>query len=417
MIDSFVVYLFLFLSGSPFIGYFFGWDIVLVCSGLFLFALLVLRKQHHLETSSFLIFSTFVLIFILQSAYFGSMQISTNFGFLIRLFIAYATVKLVYQFPVLLFRAMASLCLMSLVFWIIGLSGFFNSLLGFFPQQSINEWTEEVKYLLFFHTYIVDSNGVLLRNAGIFWEPGAFAGYLNLSLLLLILSKGAMKAKEYRRYFLLYVLTILTTFSSQGYFVLPLVLLTALNLHSSSQNQLAAKFAFMMLGLFALTAISLVGINKLDFLGEKFKKQWVAAIESSDSEISSNQTRIGSALFDWQYIKESPVVGNGLHEETRYRYHLDDLLSGYSNGFTDYIAKFGLLGLLLFLYYLFRSMRILSGSLVKSLWACLLLCIMLNGQAFLNYPFYMSLMFLGVVSWRKYHERIMFHDMYTVPLK
>ncbi len=63
---------------------------------------------------------------------------------------------------------------------------------------------------------------LLSRNSGIFWEPGAYQAFLNLALFLYLI-----KASKVNIYVLLtFIITIITTFSTNGYIILILILLS-----------------------------------------------------------------------------------------------------------------------------------------------------------------------------------------------
>src|SRR5690606_41847384 len=57
----------------------------------------------------------------------------------------------------------------------------------------------------------------------------------------------------------------------------------------------------------------------LDFMQKKVDSQIEKAEELSEDEISN--TRFGALKMDWQYIKSQPLIGNGLHVKTRFRFH------------------------------------------------------------------------------------------------
>lgn len=67
---------------------------------------------------------------------------------------------------------------------------------------------------------IIRPNDYLLRNFGLFWEPGAFQTYISLGLIfnLYILKKNTIK------FIIVSIITLLTTFSSTGYIVGGLIL-------------------------------------------------------------------------------------------------------------------------------------------------------------------------------------------------
>ena len=69
---------------------------------------------------------------------------------------------------------------------------------------------------------------------------------------------------------------------------------------------------------------------------------------------------------------------------------------GMGNGFSDFIAKFGILGMFLYLLTLYRGTIYYNrGNSLRSLHIILIVVIMLQGEAFLGFPLFLGLMFLG----------------------
>lgn len=407
--NSCLVYFLLVLSGNQFLSSFIPLEFLLVAATIFLVLFSYYRECSLLNKKAITIFVLFLFLFAIQSFKFQSISFATNLGFFIRLFIGYAVVKLVYDFPHYYIKVMYCLSLLSLAFWIIGLVGVMDNVVDFFPSQIINERTDEKKYLLFFHTYIVNENGVFLRNAGMFWEPGAFAGYIIIALVFLGLKRNSYSRKSYSFLLITLVFTLLTTFSTSGYLLLPLSILLHFNYKFKTIEEWISKVILFFLLFITIVLLSYFLVNNISFLGEKVKHQWDRSHQIDAISLSRNQTRFGSALFDWYYIKKNPIVGNGLHEKTRYKDHLDDLVPGYSNGFTDFIAKFGISGILLYTWFLFKSFSFITTHKFKALLAILLLILLLNTELFLNYPLFLSFMFLslsGVKVKYKYQSRL-----------
>lgn len=79
----------------------------------------------------------------------------------------------------------------------------------------------------FFYTWGV--NGIInSRNSGMFWEPGAFQGFIILGILFLLFNTHDNQIKKVKEIFIIFVITLLTVQSSTGYFIL-IVILSMLN--------------------------------------------------------------------------------------------------------------------------------------------------------------------------------------------
>ena len=150
--------------------------------------------------------------------------------------------------------------------------------------------------------------------------------------------------------------------------------------------------AFVVLPL--IVTVSIYSYQKFDFLQAKIDHQLYSA---RYRESQWHLGRIGSIVFDWEYIKRRPLTGWGLHGSTRYALHPRmENLGAMGNGFSDFTAKFGICGMLVFLIALYRGMlNCTGGNRIKSLYILLIVVLVLQGEAFLNFPFFLGLMFLS----------------------
>lgn len=232
------------------------------------------------------------------------------------------------------------------------------------------------------------------RNSGLFWEPGAFAGYLLLALVLLAAHRDLYTNRQYRRRLLVLTVALLTTQSTTGYVLLPLVLA----LHAPAPPQKFSKElkALVGLGLLIVTvAIAFQIGRELPFVAEKIEEQLEISLME---EPGSETTRIGSLLFDVPFIAERPILGWSPHPSTRASLSpfIHEILPTQGNGLSGFIVKFGVAGFLVFaVSAFFGFMRTFSGKVVHSMVAITVVIGALNGEAFLNHPLFLALMFLG----------------------
>lgn len=118
-------------------------------------------------------------------------------------------------------KIISVLCMISIPCFIITLV---NRDLALSLCQPGYDWTVPVGYS-FFYTW--GWNGVIFhRNSGVFWEPGAFQGFIILALLMLLFNCDGTTIRHRKSVLCLLVVTLLTTQSSTGYILLVLVLLT-----------------------------------------------------------------------------------------------------------------------------------------------------------------------------------------------
>ena len=132
---------------------------------------------------------------------------------------------------------------------------------------------------------------------------------------------------------------------------------------------------------------------------EKINKQSEGSQTLGKGEFSN--TRFGSLMLDLPYIKKHPLIGNGLHEKTRYADDpelIQQIQSGDAiasgNGFSNYLAC---LGIPFMLFYFFSTFNTI-GKVDKRV-AFLVIFVMalsLWGEQWLNFPIYTGIMFLTI---------------------
>jgi hypothetical protein len=396
--DLFLVLLLLCFSGNPALTR--QGTIKLLSVGLAACLAIVLnyrRRAVILEDLLVIVF-LFGILIAFQSIHFSFFSLPTVIGFFVRLFIGYAIVQWVNDFPNTYVLALYYLAIMSFLFYIpeqIGHAIGFDFGALFQPMVDVIG-TSTYRREIFFHTLWQKTS---YRNSGMFWEPGAFAGYLNLALLFLGFIKNRLSKGMYWRYLIVLSIALLTTMSTVGYVAYPLVLLLHCDWKKATTREAAKKRFYTILVVIPLfVAICIYGFLELDFMYDKVDHQ----LESvKNSRTGWHTTRYGSLVFDWEYIKRRPIIGWGFHLKTRYALHPWMTGShGMGNGMSDFTAKFGVTGMLIFFIALFRGMWSLAGDSVwRSLIAVSIIALALQGETFLNYPLFLGLMFL----WRPLH--------------
>ncbi|MCK5136200.1 MAG: hypothetical protein KAR19_10480 [Bacteroidales bacterium] len=196
------------------------------------------------------------------------------------------------------------------------------------------------KTLVFF-TYLFgqDSPGVIPRNCGAFWEPGMFAVFLNLALLMnLYIEKRAILSKKN----LVFIIALITTLSTTGYIVLFLILLSRL----SFQNSIL-KFLISLPIIVVFIYFAYLYIWNLDFIGGKVNSN----IEARHYNRSS---RFGAAVYHFERLSEFPLAGvvlkYGNEEQNVYYTERETTPNGLSLVFLIYGIPIGIYYFVLFYF-------------------------------------------------------------------
>jgi hypothetical protein len=220
-----------------------------------------------------------------------------------------------------------------------------------------------------------------IRNNGIFWEPGAFAGYI---IMIWLIKGNIISIKHFRVKTVVIGLALLSTMSTTGYLVAAIIL---------SKEIFASKISgIIKLSLFAtIFGLFFVVYKELEFLDNKIKNQ----IEHTENIAGDyDKGRFGALIFDLHYIKKHPLFGNGLHERTRYIDHRwAASIGGHGNGMSNYIVRMGLVSFVIFFYFLLtnkkNSSRIFLG---------VILLLLLNSEQYFDYPFIFGLMIISTTN-------------------
>ncbi|MDP4289952.1 MAG: hypothetical protein Q8908_02635 [Bacteroidota bacterium] len=277
-------------------------------------------------------------------------------------------------------KVMAFLVVASLPFWLINHFGCYGKSITF----------NDLKTFFFYTSYPVGeglSSYMAVRNAGMFWEAGAFSGYLILALAFVALKNGRFQIGNFKREVFWITLGIITAMSTTGF----LALLFILNIYVF-QNYGIAKIIIVPLTFLVIY----LGYSKLDFMQEKIIQQYQESRELSKSDISN--TRFGAMTMDLQYIKSQPFTGNGLDAKTRYRFHPwinTDI--GHGNGMSNFLVYWGIPFFLFWMFCVYKASRTISQSNVVSWCVLIIVLILLQGEQFLNYPMFLMLFILPYI--------------------
>jgi len=386
------------VSGNPAMSFGLPHQPFYVAMAVLFFCLMAWRRVEIVSMPSIPIFIFFAFILIYQSYALSFLSVVTILGVFMRLFIAYAAVKLVKKFAHTYVDVIYWLVILSFIFHIprqIGIALEFDFPAMFRFVEPLFGEPQGWRMTLFLHTFI-NTPGMEYRNAGLFWEPGAFAGYLTLGLIFLSSIRNDYNNRVYLKRLTVLSLGLLSTFSTTSYVVFPLAMM--LHLHVQGKTailkalQLLVSIYFIIVGAIVFYAF----VWEQPFMKNKiYNSIYVTQYRKSNWEAD----RIGTILFDLDYIQERPLTGWGWHEYTRHSLHpfLTGLIEkGRGNGMSDFTAKMGLPALLIWMYFVFKYLFILSGNnLIRGGIGLLCIMVILNGECYLGYPLFMCFFFLS----------------------
>jgi|SaaInlStandDraft_6_1057023.scaffolds.fasta_scaffold30062_2 hypothetical protein len=283
------------------------------------------------------------MVELLQFSIHGGLSLKTNAGTIIKLSSAYFVVKITgNNFIKTYVKIMYNITIISLVFYSLSIippvgNYFLNEVAPLFELPFKNASTfykvpPNIIVFTFERSLFTD-----FRNSGPFWEPGGFASYLVIAILLNTIRSNRINQKI--NYIL--VIGVLTTFSTAGYIAL-FILFSGYYL---IMNRLSNKILLFILIFFSISLY-----NELSFLKVKINNN-ITIAESSTS------SRFGSALADYNLFIESPIVGWG-RGPNRFGVNNSSYFSQAehrNNGVFVLLATYGIIGLSLFYILYFKS--------------------------------------------------------------
>ena len=137
-------------------------------------------------------FYTYILLwtclFLFQGYYIDAYEFSSTIHVIMKMTIGLLTLLVVnYKFTKYYTNIIYFFCIVSLICFT------YNHIFGVLPYINLGEGMDggagfRVSSIIYTQLYNLNNLGLMFRNCGPFWEPGAFQGFVNLAILLELLS-------------------------------------------------------------------------------------------------------------------------------------------------------------------------------------------------------------------------------------
>lgn len=286
-----------------------------------------------------------------------------------------------------------AICIIIIPFYL--LTNFFDNLNYVLSEISLKLGIdpESNESIIFYNVEFKRIFGII-RNAGPFWEAGGFAGFLVIGIIFSYIKYHSILNK----YSKLFIIMLLSTFSTAGY----ICLFFLLALHTFKIKSKYIKTIYLL----SLITSSIITYNSLEFLNDKIDKQIEIAL--SDEEYR-NKGRIGSALVDIQEIINYPIFGKGKSEILRWgNESLDESQKHRTNGFFDFMLKYGIPLSIVYWLLIYLNLRniLIDNKFYNykkiSFLMVIILIILSNSQIWLLKPIFVSLLFFYPTSESNY---------------
>jgi hypothetical protein len=382
-----LMFLFLSVSGNPFISKDEYKIFTLIVPAIYL----IFNYKRTVSYRTILIF-TFLLGYELIHAFIFKLDYSLTIIkiFIVLLLSAVVVDLLRDRFILVLTKTMVIISLVSFVFLTLSYIPGINTFLYNFADRLFHVEANFVGIrtpTLLLYTFSPEYFLGLLpynRNPGIFWESGAFAVFLNITLFLHLNTKPVKRFKDlFDKDSTILVIAILTTTSTMGVIALIITL-------SFFSLQLRTGVKFLLV--FAVLFSSYLIVTSVDFLGSKIERQLL--------ESQKTNNRFGSAILDLKDFAERPVFGwsrrlEVLFGTTVYSYHTHRV-----NGLTYLLRAYGIVYFTVYFVLVFHSFKAIysfhnpSYNFAIPLFGILLLWIVSFSELIYDIAFFKALIFL-----------------------
>lgn len=391
--EMLLMYFLLALTGNPF---FTTWyDLIVMLS--FVVTIYYMYKNSHRPISYRTVFIfVFLLGYELMHAVVYELDYSkTIIKLTLVLLLGFSVVHILRdKFISVLINTMVIISIVSWIFtalcYVPGVNWFLYDLaLELFPMPlDVNkDYIPRTLLVYTFHPQYFEGHFTYARNAGIFWESGAFAVFLNLSLYLRYITKKIVVVKDlFDKKSVILIITVLTTTSTMGFLTL-VVLLTFFTLKLKTR----VKFLFlaMVLPLFYVTFIN------VEYLGEKVSVQL--------EESSETNNRFGAAIMDWEDIKKRPFIGSSRRIKVIFNTQQRSKDTRRPNGLTNFLRDYGIIYFSFYFFLVYRSFNQIFFSyhgytrMGTAFFGVFLLWLMGFSELLFDLPFFKALIFLSMV--------------------
>jgi len=366
--------------------------VVFVVSGLVFF------KRGYTINRNMIVVISLVLIFILVHTIIN-MRLPPSFSsrIIMLIMLTYFVVSIIGEhFFYLLYKVVYYLTLISLLLFLLQ-----NLQFGFFYDLTL-QIQDILQIPPVDYDGLYSSNIIIYtvnttsfhRNCGFMFEPGAFASVIGIALYFSVVNN---KFRIFARENIVLTIGMITTFSTTGYLMFIVILVFI----SVNRSEFMGKQSNIGIYLFLpISIIIAIGIFQLEFVGDKI----IDVIAGSESQlnrsyyttIEGQQVSLGrfaGLLYDLEDFVENPIIGFGGNREVSANANFYMSMRSI-NGFSGFIAQFGIYGTILLLIGLIRS-SILLKVILKYRYAVFLP--LLYMLANFSFEFILAPLFLTIV--------------------
>lgn len=316
---------------------------IILLSVLIISAFLFKRRMFNFKLFLVLIFSW--ILIIMQGMLFQGISPAAIYQPIIIFYLPFLVISLYgisffkYLFNVIYFVAIYTSIIYLLQVFVPSFDTYISQAFINMFEHSWSDWPRSI----LIYSIPRESGYFFPRNSGIFHEPGAYANYLVLAIIINTIQ--TKKAFCKRNIFLSIVL--LSTFSTTGYIMLFLIL-------TYSIWSLRLSMIFKFLFLFLFLSYSLVIYEENKFLQNKIQDQYTSQNEAIESGQIQYNGRFYFFLQSVKTFSSSPIIGQGILYATAKG---NERVGIVGLGFIGLIARYGIIFGIFYLWYFFKGFK------------------------------------------------------------
>lgn len=231
---------------------------------------------------------------------------------------------------------------------------------------------------------VITNNELVIRNYGLFWEPGAFAFFLCIALYLELIAKNSLRLSRV----LLLSVAVLSTKSTMGIVAVGLIYVI---FYVNNPFKISAKLQWISLLLAIVIAFSLFVLPET-FWKDVFDKLFVK--DNSGMTNISTQTRYDAIYYMLKEFLNSFTFGIGIEKFIK-------LQEEYCNNMAtatmiNWLATYGLVWGTVNIYEFIKFFLLKKSSILSIVLTIVFSCLLISTENFLMNPFIYVLIQYGL---------------------
>ncbi len=227
------------------------------------------------------------------------------------------------------------------------------------------------------------------RNYGMFWEPGAFQVFLNLALSFEVFTRKNIRIKKV----VILILTIVSTFSTTGYFALGFILMAFFfNRNNKTSLELKHKIHIKRMVLIFMVCLVIAFTIPSDYKNLVFAK--LSGLFNKNEQLAvTTKARVDAIIYPLKAFSSSPLFGIGYDD---FNVLNTQILNGLATSTVlNWLSLFGISwGIPCILFYL-KNLKRFGVTILSRFFLIVAFLLLISTESFLGNPFIYMFIFYG----------------------